>query len=74
MKSTKGEREEIEMSDQPDLTLPITALTPKAEDKGNPRIAAFTITQALGLFFFFHWHILHALRFIALSQGEVKAN
>lgn len=36
MKSTKGEREEIEMSEQLDLTLPITVLTLKAEDKGKP--------------------------------------
>lgn len=36
VKSTKGEWEEIEMSEQLDLVFPITALTPKAEAKGKP--------------------------------------
>ena len=58
------------MSEQLDLTLPITALTSKAEDKGKPWISVFATTPALGLFF--HRHVLHVLQFPASSRGKAQ--
>lgn len=75
MKSTKGEWEEMEMSEQLDPTLSITVLMLEAEAKGKPWISVFAITQVPSVFFMGKFYtcynlLLHPKVKVQLQTGK----